>query len=35
MCSVIRGGLNAWTKAGLPLEPIPLEEIGALPVFES
>jgi len=34
-CSVIRGGLQAWKKAGLPLEPIPAEEVAVLPVFES
>jgi membrane protein DedA with SNARE-associated domain/rhodanese-related sulfurtransferase len=32
--SVIKGGLHAWKKAGLPLETIPAEELGALPVFE-
>jgi len=31
--AVIRGGLRAWTKAGLPVEPVPLAEIAALPVF--
>ena len=35
LCSVIKGGLQAWKKAGLPLEPIPTEEMAALPVFES
>ena len=35
LCSVIRGGLQAWKKAGLPLEAIPAEEVSALPVFES
>jgi membrane protein DedA with SNARE-associated domain/rhodanese-related sulfurtransferase len=35
LCSVIRGGLQAWKKAGLPLEPIPAEEVAVLPVFES
>jgi membrane protein DedA with SNARE-associated domain/rhodanese-related sulfurtransferase len=35
LCSVIRGGLQAWKKAGLPLEPIPAEEVAALPVFDS
>ena len=34
LCSVIRGGLQAWKKAGLPLEPIPADEIALLPVFE-
>ena len=33
--AVIEGGLRAWKKAGLPLEPVPPEEIVALPVFES
>jgi rhodanese-related sulfurtransferase len=31
--AVIRGGLRAWTKAGLPVEAVPAEEIAALPVF--
>jgi len=34
-CTVIKGGLRAWKKAGLPLEPVPAEEMEALPVFES
>ena len=34
LCSVIRGGLSAWKKAGLPVEPIPAEEIATLPVFK-
>jgi membrane protein DedA with SNARE-associated domain/rhodanese-related sulfurtransferase len=33
LCSVIRGGLQAWKKAGLPLEAIPAEEVAVLPVF--
>jgi membrane protein DedA with SNARE-associated domain/rhodanese-related sulfurtransferase len=33
--AVIKGGLRAWKKAGLPLEPVPPEEISALPVFDS
>ncbi|HEY6347086.1 MAG TPA: rhodanese-like domain-containing protein [Bryobacteraceae bacterium] len=33
--AVIKGGLRAWKKAGLPLEPVPPEEIAELPVFES
>jgi membrane protein DedA with SNARE-associated domain/rhodanese-related sulfurtransferase len=33
LCSVIRGGLQAWKKAGLPLEAIPAEEMAVLPVF--
>jgi membrane protein DedA with SNARE-associated domain/rhodanese-related sulfurtransferase len=32
-CSVLVGGLRAWKKAGLPLEPVPPEEIVALPSF--
>jgi rhodanese-related sulfurtransferase len=31
--AVIRGGLRGWTKAGLPVEAVPAEEIAALPVF--
>ena len=34
-CSVIEGGLRAWKKAGLPLEPVPSGEVVLLPVFES
>jgi len=34
-CSVIEGGLRAWKKAGLPMEPVPSGEIVLLPVFES
>jgi len=33
--AVIKGGLRAWKKAGLPLEPVPLEEMTDLPVFDS
>jgi len=33
--AVIEGGFRAWRKAGLPLEPVPLEEVSALPVFDS
>jgi membrane protein DedA with SNARE-associated domain/rhodanese-related sulfurtransferase len=32
--TVIRGGLRAWEKAGLPVETIPESEMAALPVFE-
>src|SRR5690348_16080596 len=32
-CSVLAGGLRAWRKAGLPLEPVPVEEIVPLPSF--
>jgi membrane protein DedA with SNARE-associated domain/rhodanese-related sulfurtransferase len=31
---VIRGGLSAWRKAGLPTEPVPRAEMAALPIFE-
>jgi membrane protein DedA with SNARE-associated domain len=31
--AVIKGGLRAWKSAGLPVEPVPLEEMAALPVF--
>jgi rhodanese-related sulfurtransferase len=31
--SVIAGGLRAWKKAGLPLEPVPLDDIVQLPTF--
>jgi membrane protein DedA with SNARE-associated domain/rhodanese-related sulfurtransferase len=33
--AVIKGGLRAWKKAGLPLEPIPVEEVTELPLFQS
>ncbi len=33
--AVIKGGLDAWKKAGLPLEAVPQEEISPLPTFES
>jgi len=32
--AVITGGLRAWRKAGLPVEPVPLDEISQLPVFD-
>jgi membrane protein DedA with SNARE-associated domain len=32
--SVIRGGLRAWVKAGLPVEDVPPEEVAILPAFE-
>jgi membrane protein DedA with SNARE-associated domain/rhodanese-related sulfurtransferase len=32
--AVISGGLRAWAKAGLPVEPVPRHEVAALPVFE-
>jgi membrane protein DedA with SNARE-associated domain/rhodanese-related sulfurtransferase len=31
--AVIKGGLRAWKKLGLPVEPVPAEEIAILPVF--
>lgn len=34
-CSVIEGGLRAWKKAGLPIEPVPVEDVVALPSFAS
>jgi membrane protein DedA with SNARE-associated domain/rhodanese-related sulfurtransferase len=33
--AVIKGGLGAWKKAGLPIEAVPQEEISPLPTFES
>jgi membrane protein DedA with SNARE-associated domain/rhodanese-related sulfurtransferase len=33
-CAVIKGGLRAWKKAGLPLERVPSEEMAILPVFD-
>jgi rhodanese-related sulfurtransferase len=32
--TVIRGGLRAWEKAGLPVEAIPESEMATLPVFK-
>ena len=32
--AVIQGGLRAWKKAGLPLEPVPSEEMADLPLFD-
>jgi rhodanese-related sulfurtransferase len=32
--AVIRGGLSAWVKAGLPVEEVPLGEVATLPAFE-
>ena len=32
--TVIRGGLRAWVKAGLPVEDVPPEEVANLPLFE-
>ena len=32
--AVIKGGLQAWKKAGLPMEAVPLEEMTNLPVFD-
>jgi len=31
--AVIKGGLRAWKKAGLPLEPVPASEMAQLPIF--
>lgn len=31
--AVIRGGLRAWTRAGLPVEAVPAGEMAALPAF--
>lgn len=33
--AIIDGGLRAWKKAGLPMEPVPPGEMTELPVFES
>ena len=33
--AVIRGGLRAWRKAGLPVETVPRNELAEMPVFES
>jgi rhodanese-related sulfurtransferase len=32
--AVIRGGLRAWRKAGLPIEVVPRDDMAALPVFD-
>jgi membrane protein DedA with SNARE-associated domain/rhodanese-related sulfurtransferase len=32
--TVIRGGLRAWVKAGLPVEDVPAAEVAALPAFD-
>jgi membrane protein DedA with SNARE-associated domain/rhodanese-related sulfurtransferase len=32
--AVIKGGLRAWRKAGLPVEPVPPAEMAAIPVFK-
>jgi membrane protein DedA with SNARE-associated domain/rhodanese-related sulfurtransferase len=32
--TVIRGGLRAWVKAGLPIEDVPPDEVATLPAFE-
>jgi rhodanese-related sulfurtransferase len=32
--TVIKGGLRAWVKAGLPVEDVPRDEMAALPIFE-
>jgi rhodanese-related sulfurtransferase len=31
--AVIKGGLRAWRKQGLPVEPVPEAEIAVLPAF--
>jgi rhodanese-related sulfurtransferase len=31
--AVIKGGLRAWKGAGLPIEPVPRDEMAALPTF--
>jgi len=31
---VIKGGLGAWRKAGLPVEPVPASEMAQMPVFD-
>ena len=31
---VIKGGLRAWKKAGLPVESVPQEDLQAMPVFD-
>jgi membrane protein DedA with SNARE-associated domain/rhodanese-related sulfurtransferase len=33
--AVIKGGLRAWKKSGLPMEAVPIEELTDLPVFDS
>src|SRR6202050_2554602 len=32
--AVIKGGLRAWNKAGLPVEPVPPGEVAQFPVFQ-
>jgi membrane protein DedA with SNARE-associated domain/rhodanese-related sulfurtransferase len=32
--AVIRGGLRAWTRAGLPIEAVPADDMAAMPVFK-
>jgi membrane protein DedA with SNARE-associated domain/rhodanese-related sulfurtransferase len=31
--AVVKGGLRAWKRAGLPVEPVPPEELAAFPAF--
>ena len=31
--AVIKGGLRAWKRAGLPVESVPAEELAVLPAF--
>jgi hypothetical protein len=33
--SAIKGGLAAWRKAGLPVEPVPDDELAVLPLFDA
>jgi rhodanese-related sulfurtransferase len=32
--AVIKGGLRAWRRAGLPVEPVPPGEMATIPVFQ-
>jgi len=32
--AVIKGGLRAWRKAGLPIEAVPRDDMAALPAFD-
>jgi membrane protein DedA with SNARE-associated domain/rhodanese-related sulfurtransferase len=32
--AVIRGGLRAWTRAGLPVEAVPADDMAAMPIFK-
>jgi membrane protein DedA with SNARE-associated domain/rhodanese-related sulfurtransferase len=35
LAAVVEGGLRAWKSAGLPVEPVPADEVTMLPVFET